>query len=125
MASDVNGHYVGNVVANAQIMVASAVHDETLTDSHVLQTKVNTIDPEIVGWAKDPTLTFAPDFINGDSMVCLFDLVPPLTAVYFFSMVTSKSFNDCHPASRHQRLDYDQGRGHAGVQNQRQHHFIC
>lgn len=69
IASDANGHYTGNVLTDAQIMVARAIQDNTLVNDSILQTRVNTIDSSIVSWAEDPAETFSPDFrCNGDSM---------------------------------------------------------
>ena len=69
LASDGNGRYTGNVVADAQILVASAIHDGVLAPGdNILQTSANTIAPEIVTWASGSTL-FQPSFrCNGDSM---------------------------------------------------------
>lgn len=70
LASDVSGRYTGNVVLDAQVMVASAIHDGVFDpNDDILQTHVNTIDEEVVDWATDPTVTFTPSFrCNGDSM---------------------------------------------------------
>eukprot|EP00977_Amphora_coffeiformis_P029102 scaffold38788_cov221-Amphora_coffeaeformis.AAC.2 len=64
-----DGTYKGNVVADMQIMVAKAIHEKVLTDSDLLQTGVNTLDPSIVAWAESSNATFEPKYrCNGDSM---------------------------------------------------------
>ena len=57
-------------MTDAQIMVASAIHDGTLPRADpILQTGVNTIAPELVAWAADPSIVFVPSFrCNGDTM---------------------------------------------------------
>lgn len=61
--------YKRNVVADMQIMVARAIHDGTLTDSDLLQTGINTIDPSVVAWAESANATFKAKYrCNGDSM---------------------------------------------------------
>jgi len=66
---DSSGKYLPNVMANAQIMVAKAIHDGNLTDDPVLQTGVNTISPQIIQWASTDGAVFAPAYrCNGDSM---------------------------------------------------------
>ena len=64
-----DGTYLPNVVSNAQIMVAKAIHDNVINGTSVLQTGVNTISPQIVEWASNDTATFSPMYrCNGDSM---------------------------------------------------------
>ena len=64
-----DGTYLPNVVSNAQIMVAKAIHDKIINSTSVLQTGVNTISPQIVEWASNDTATFSPTYrCNGDSM---------------------------------------------------------
>jgi hypothetical protein len=65
-----DGRYRSNVVANAQIMVAKAIHEGVLVDTNpVLQTGVNTISPKIVEWASSESEMFTPAYrCNGDSM---------------------------------------------------------
>ena len=64
-----DGTYLPNVVSNAQIMVANAIHNGNLTNRPDLQTGVNTISPQIVDWASNETATFTPTYrCNGDSM---------------------------------------------------------
>lgn len=55
MSINDDGTYKGNVVADMQIMVAKAIHDETLTDTPALQTVHSTIDLELVEWAESAT----------------------------------------------------------------------
>ena len=67
LASDVDFHYTGNVVVDAQIMVAKAIHDGALTSNKILQTGVNTISPMLVDWAMSGTAQYIPRFrCNGD-----------------------------------------------------------
>lgn len=69
IATNSDMQYTGNIVADAQIMVAKAIHDSLLQDTPLLQTQANSIAAEIVEWAEDPTIVFDPDFrCNGDSM---------------------------------------------------------
>lgn len=69
IAIDTSGHYIPNEVANAQIMVANAIHNGVLDDSPVLQIGVNTISPQIVEWASTAGATFDPMYrCNADSM---------------------------------------------------------
>ena len=61
--------YKGNVVADLQLMVAKAIHDEVLTDTPALQTVHNTLDPELVAWAESGTQALDVEYCcNGDSM---------------------------------------------------------
>lgn len=69
LAMNEDGTYRGNVVADMQIMVAKAIHDGFLTNTDLLQTGINTIDPEVVAWAETAGAIFDPQFrCNGDSM---------------------------------------------------------
>lgn len=56
-------------MTDAQIMVASAIHDGVLKEDSMLQIEANKLSPEIVAWATDPSATFVPSFrCNGDTM---------------------------------------------------------
>lgn len=69
IAINEDGTYKGNVVADMQIMVAKAIHDEVLNDTYVLQTSVNTINSTIVRWAESDSAIYNPRYrCNGDSM---------------------------------------------------------
>eukprot|EP01082_Thalassiosira_pseudonana_P006261 g5838.t1 g5838 contig20:267481-269540(+) len=69
IAMDGLGRYTGNVITDAQIMVAKAIRDGVLVDDNILQTGVNTIDVGMIDWAMNPELVFDPKFrCNGDSM---------------------------------------------------------
>ena len=61
-ASDESFHYIGNIIADAQIMVPSAIYDQDevlkLKNNNILQTGVNTINSEIINWAADPFVIF-------------------------------------------------------------------
>lgn len=48
---DASGRYTGHVVADMQMMVASASLDGTLQSTHAIQTGVNTIPQSLVDWA--------------------------------------------------------------------------
>ena len=64
-----DGTYLPNVVSNAQIMVAKAIHDKIINGASILQTGVNTISPQLVEWASTNGATFVPTCrCNGDSM---------------------------------------------------------
>ncbi len=64
-----DGTYKGNVVADMQIMVAKAIHDNVLQNTPQLQTLVNSINPKIINWASTGTEIYTPKFrCNGDSM---------------------------------------------------------
>jgi len=69
MATDDEGYFKGNVVADMQIFVADAIHDGLFPeDDPVLQTAINTISPELVQWATSGE-TYRPYYrCNGDSM---------------------------------------------------------
>ena len=56
------GRYTGNVITDAQIMVAKAIRDGVLVDDNILQTGVNTIDVGMIDWAMNPELVFDPKF---------------------------------------------------------------
>jgi hypothetical protein len=63
------GSYKGNVVADMQIMVASAIMDGTLPDSPLHQTKLSTINRAIVEWAQNGTTKYEPKYrCRGDAM---------------------------------------------------------
>jgi hypothetical protein len=69
IATNNDMQYTGNIVADAQIMVAKAIHNKVLQDTPLLQTQGNSIAVEMIEWAEDPTRVFDPDFrCNGDSM---------------------------------------------------------
>ena len=69
IAMNDDGTYKGNVIADMQIMVAKAIHEGVLQDKPLLQTGVNTIDPEIIKWAESSDEVLYPKFrCNGDSM---------------------------------------------------------
>lgn len=64
-----DGTYMGNVVADMQIMVAKAIHDGVLKNQSPLQTLVNSINPTIVNWASSSNAVYKPKYrCNGDSM---------------------------------------------------------
>ena len=64
-----DGTYMGNVVADMQIMVAKAIHDGVLQHEAPLQTLVNSINPTIVNWASSSNDVYEPKYrCNGDSM---------------------------------------------------------
>ena len=62
IAMDGLGRYTGNVITDAQIMVAKAIRDGVLVDDNILQTGVNTIDVGMIDWAMNPELVFDPKF---------------------------------------------------------------
>jgi hypothetical protein len=69
LAIDESGRYKGNIISDAQIMVARAIHDGTLSDSPELQVKPNTISNNIIEWAMDADAVYSPRYrCNGDSM---------------------------------------------------------
>ncbi|KAL3914552.1 MAG: hypothetical protein SGILL_006062, partial [Bacillariaceae sp.] len=72
LAINEDGTYKGNVVADAQIMVAKAVLDNVLTSTPELQLAPNSINQNIVDWAAgtDSSKTvYTPQYrCNGDSM---------------------------------------------------------
>ena len=69
LAIDESGRYKGNIISDAQIMVASAILDGTLSDSPELQLKPNTITNDIIEWAVDADAVYSPKYrCNGDSM---------------------------------------------------------
>ncbi|KAL3915508.1 MAG: hypothetical protein SGILL_005619 [Bacillariaceae sp.] len=68
LAINEDGTYKGNVVADAQIMVAKAVLDGVLTSNPEMQTAPNSINQNIVDWAAG-TGSYVPQYrCNGDSM---------------------------------------------------------
>lgn len=69
IAMNEDGTYKGNVVADMQIMVAKAIHDEVLVDTDDLQTIHNTLDKHFVEWAEAGDMVYEPELsCNGDSM---------------------------------------------------------
>lgn len=69
LAYDEAGHYTGNILTDAQIMVAKAIHDKVVLDpdDQILQIGANTIGPDLIDWAAEPTSTFEPSLrCNGD-----------------------------------------------------------
>ena len=69
VAINPDGSYKGNAVADAQIMVASALKDGMLPNAPNRQTAPNSIDDELISWAEGTIATITPRYIcNGDSM---------------------------------------------------------
>eukprot|EP00804_Cyclotella_cryptica_P026688 CCRYP_007918-RA/>CCRYP_007918-RA protein AED:0.35 eAED:0.35 QI:932/1/1/1/1/1/3/166/417 len=69
IACDKRIHYKGNVITDAQLMVAKAIHNGVLHDSPLLQTNVSSISKDLIKWAEDPESVFKPHFrCNGDIM---------------------------------------------------------
>ncbi|KAL3797384.1 hypothetical protein HJC23_010510, partial [Cyclotella cryptica] len=69
IATDEEMRYTGNVVSNAQIMVAKAIQEGILQNNPALPTHKNSIDPQMIAWAEDPTKTLDPNFrCSGASM---------------------------------------------------------
>jgi hypothetical protein len=76
LAMNDDGTYKGNVLADAQIMVAKAIVDGVLTDDPLRQIGTNTIQQAVIDWAMGiptgtpPALpTYSPLFrCNGDAM---------------------------------------------------------
>ena len=79
--NSLNGHYVGNVLSNAQLIVARGIEEGAFDDSH-LDFSRNSIDKDLITWAEsgaplsDLVGTFGVDdkqgkfdwFYNGDTM---------------------------------------------------------
>lgn len=69
IARSADGTYMGNVVADMQIMVAKAVQDGVLTDNPELQVGINNIGDSLINWAMSSTAVYDPEYrCNGDSM---------------------------------------------------------
>jgi hypothetical protein len=70
LAIDEFGKYQGNVVSDAQIMVANAILDGTLESTPELQLAPNTIPQKLVDWAMDGHAIYTPQYrCNGDRYV--------------------------------------------------------
>ena len=68
LSIDAAGKYIGNVVANMQLIVAQAVLDGTLTNFPAAQIGPNSITQDLIDWARNGG-TLTPKYIcNGDSM---------------------------------------------------------
>mmetsp|Transcript_12613 Transcript_12613/g.27379 ORF Transcript_12613/g.27379 Transcript_12613/m.27379 type:complete len:262 (-) Transcript_12613:1662-2447(-) len=63
-----DGSYIGNVVADMQIMVAKAILDGTLPDIPSRQIGPNSIHQGIIDWAQDGSIMKPSYVCNGDSM---------------------------------------------------------
>jgi hypothetical protein len=72
-----DGSYIGNIVSDAQVMVAKAMLEGMFKRRSILQNKVNTIAPWIIRWAEGIPLnnskylkpTLQPKYrCHGDSM---------------------------------------------------------
>ncbi|KAG7349085.1 hypothetical protein IV203_011682 [Nitzschia inconspicua] len=73
LAINSDGTYKGNIVADAQVMVANAILENNITDSPGLQVgPVNSINEKIIRWAKgvgENDKVYTPKYrCNGDSM---------------------------------------------------------
>ncbi|KAL7519875.1 hypothetical protein ACHAWX_004632 [Stephanocyclus meneghinianus] len=69
MACDKGMRYKGNIITDAQLMVAKAIHNGVLQDSPLLQTNVSSISKDLIRWAENPDKVFKPHFrCNGDIM---------------------------------------------------------
>ena len=62
------GEYIGNVVADMQLIVASAILDGTLSDMPARQIGPNSINQDLIDWATNGG-SITPQYVcNGDSM---------------------------------------------------------
>ena len=69
IACDKGMHYKGNVITDAQLIVAKAIHNGVLQDSPLLQTNVSSISKDLIKWAENSDSVFKPHFrCNGDIM---------------------------------------------------------
>jgi hypothetical protein len=62
IAMDNERHYIGNVVTDAQIMVAKAIRDGVIEGNNILQTGANTIGTGMIDWAMNPLSVLDPHF---------------------------------------------------------------
>ena len=70
IAINTDGTYMGNVVADMQVMIAKAILDEIIPNTPQLQTVgVNSLNSTIIDWASSSEKRLQPNYrCNGDSM---------------------------------------------------------